>query len=220
MQRSKIIKDLIMDKINILQALESLDLMLEDAKDSKIEEWVKNELNGYKDEKDIPDYRKVKSILIADVQVGYNLFKNIEIPVSDNKANDVINNINILEPVSKIVQYAKAEDEQENHSLCLDTNSAVINQCNFVNGQVIRASRKLGVYTFHNILAVIKDKLIQIFRELEKNYGNLDDLYIDFSDNEKKDIILNSIFTNVQNDSITIGNNNEIKGSNIGDNND
>ena len=41
-KRSKIIKDLIMDKINVLQAMQSLSFMLEDINDaeSKIKKWV------------------------------------------------------------------------------------------------------------------------------------------------------------------------------------
>lgn len=59
-KRSKIIKDLIMDKINVLQAMQSLSFMLEDINDaeSEIKKWVNNEINGYKNQSDIPEYRK------------------------------------------------------------------------------------------------------------------------------------------------------------------
>ena len=37
-----------MDNINILQAMQSLDFILEDIDDEEIKKWVSNELNGYK----------------------------------------------------------------------------------------------------------------------------------------------------------------------------
>ena len=68
---------------------------------------------------------------------------------------------------------------------------------------------------------MIKDKLLEIFKMLEKNYGNLDDLYIDFSDNLKKDKIAKALISIVNNDnSIRIGNNNQFKDSVIGDENE
>ena len=68
---------------------------------------------------------------------------------------------------------------------------------------------------------MIKDKLLEIFKILEKNYGNLDALYIDFSDNLKKDEIAKALISVVNNDnSIKIGNNNQFKDSVIGDENE
>ena len=56
-KRSIIIKDLIMDKINVLQAMQSLYFMLEDINDTEIKKWVNSEINGYEDKKKIPSYR-------------------------------------------------------------------------------------------------------------------------------------------------------------------
>ena len=85
-KRSKIIKDLIMDKINVLQAMQSLYFILEDIDDLEINDWVNNEINGYDKEAKIPEYRKVSTILIGDVQVGYVIYSNVNIPIADKKA--------------------------------------------------------------------------------------------------------------------------------------
>lgn len=84
--RSKIIKDLIMNKINVLQAMQSLYFMLEDIDDLEINNWVNNEMNGYAKDTKIPEYRKVNTILIGDVQVGYTIYNNVNIPIADEKA--------------------------------------------------------------------------------------------------------------------------------------
>ena len=82
-KRSKIIKDLIMDNINVLQAMQSLALMLEDIDNKEIKNWVKNEINGYQKDDDIPNYRKANTMLIGNIQVGYAIYNHINIPLSD-----------------------------------------------------------------------------------------------------------------------------------------
>lgn len=219
-KRSKIIKDLIMDNINVLQAMQSLDFMLEDIEDKEIRKWVNNELNGYKKDKDIPNYRNANAILIGNVQVGYSLYKNINIPLSDLKAIEMFTKIKIREPISTIMQMAKAENESEDHSLALEVNTVLVNHYQQTNGDVISAHRKLSLYTYNNIIAIIKDKLLEIFKVLENNYGNLDELYIDFSDNSKKDEVVKKIESIVYTDnSINIGDNNKFKDSIVGDEN-
>lgn len=219
-KRSKIIKDLIMDNINVLQAMQSLDFMLEDIEDKEIRKWVNNELNGYKKDKDIPNYRNANAILIGNVQVGYSLYKNINIPLSDLKAIEMFTKIKIREPISTIMQMAKAENESKDHSLALEVNTVLVNHYQQTNGDVISAHRKLSLYTYNNIIAIIKDKLLEIFKVLENNYGNLDELYIDFSDNSKKDEVVKKIESIVYTDnSINIGDNNKFKDSIVGDEN-
>lgn len=219
-KRSKIIKDLIMDNINVLQAMQSLDLILEDIDDKEIKDWVNNEINGYQKGDNIPNYRKANTMLIGNIQVGYAIYNNINIPLSDTKAIDAFTKLEIREPISTIIQMAKAENESKSHSLVLEANIVLVNHYQKTNGDVISAHRELSIYAYNNILGMIKDKLLDIFRILEKNYGNLDELYIDFSDTLKKDEIAKELVSIVYNDnSIKIGNNNQFKDSIVGDEN-
>lgn len=87
-KRSKIIKDLIMNRIDVLQAMQSLYFMLEDIDDLEIKDWVNNEINGYNEKAKIPEYRKVNAILIGDIQVGYAVYNNVNIPIVNKKAFD------------------------------------------------------------------------------------------------------------------------------------
>lgn len=182
--RSKIIKDIILNNIDILQALQSLNFILEDIDNEEIKNWVNKELNGFDEDSNIPKYREIQAALIGDVLVYRVLYKNIPIPVK--KASDIYNKIQVREPVSVIMQFAKAENETKSHSLSLEVNTALVNKYKSINGTVINAQQMLGLYSYNNVLAIIKDKLLEIFKVLENNYGNLDELYIDFSDNEKK----------------------------------
>lgn len=219
-KRSKIIRDLIMDKISVLQAMQSLDFILEDIQEKKIKKWVKNELNGYQENDQIPDYRILDAIVIGNVQVGYALYSNISIPISDKEVLEKLTKVEIGDPISKIIQLAKAENETDDHYLALNVNIGLINHYQQTNGDVIQAQRRLGIYAYNSIISQIKDKLLEIFKILEKNYGNLDELYINFSDDKKKEETKQKIEKVIFNDnSIKIGNNNKIDKSIVGDKN-
>ena len=102
----------------------------------------------------------------------------------------------------------------------MDENIEIFNQYKLTHGYVIRARRELSIYAYNNILSTIKDKILNIFKLLEENYGNLDELYIDFSDSSKKEVVIKEIEQIVYNDnSINIGDGNEFNSSVVGDNN-
>ena len=219
-KRSKIIKDLIMNRIDVLQAMQSLYFMLEDIDDLEIKDGVNNEINGYNEKAKIPEYRKVNAILIGDIQVGYAVYNNVNIPIVNKKAFDFFSIVEINNPISTLMKMAEAENESKNHTLFLDANLAIVNQYKVTNGSVIRARRELSIYAYNNILSTIKDKILSIFKLLEENYGNLDELYIDFSDSSKKEVVIKEIEQIVYNDnSINIGDGNEFNNSVVGDNN-
>lgn len=94
--------------------------------------------------------------------------------------------LEINDPISALIKMAEAENESEEHSLYLDANTLLVDNYKSINGTVIRARRKLSIYSYNNILSIIKDKVLDIFKLLEYNYGNLDELYIDFLMFKKK----------------------------------
>ena len=220
-KRSKIIKDLISNKIDVLQAMQSLSFMLDDIDDLKIKNWVNCELNGYEEKDTIPEYRKTNTMLIGNIQVGYSLYQNVNIPLTDPEAIKTLNKYEIKDPLSNIILMAKAENENDNHSLALEVNSILVNKYQQTNGEVIHAKRVLSLYEYNSIIATIKDKLLEIFKKLDNTYGNLDELYIDFSNIEQRNKIIEDLITIVYNDnSINMGNNNTLKNSIIGDQNE
>ena len=61
MKRSQIIIELIKDEVNVVQAMDILNLLLQDIKDKKIKKWLDNEINGYSKESELPEYRVLKA---------------------------------------------------------------------------------------------------------------------------------------------------------------
>lgn len=215
MKRSKIIIELIKDEINVVQAMDILNLLLQNISDKKIKQWLNNEINGYNTKDKVPEYRIIKTNLKGNFVAGNYKCTNQDIPIKPEYAKEY-STIRITSSVYEISQFSIAEKESKEHCLMIPLHAVIAQDISMINGEVISAYRELSLYSHTNILAKIKSKLIKIFIELEKKYGNLDDYYIDFSNDKKgKEVIQN--ITNIINDnSIHIGNDNKIESSNVG----
>ena len=69
-----------------------------------------------------------------------------------------------------------------------------------------------------NIFPKVENKLLDILRYLEKQFGNLNELDIDVNNKSEQELkeIVNHIYVLLYNDqSVTIGNDNEFNNSNI-----
>ena len=223
MKRSKIIVELIKDEINVVQAMDILNILLEDIKDKKIKKWLNNEINGYNDEKDIPDYRIINAEITGNYIVGtlYNglQFTNQPIPIAPEYVEEYTK-VKVLSGINEIFQMASTEKENENHCLITPIHLLLAQKISIINGEILSANKKLSIYAFTNISNKIKSMIIKILVELENKYGNLDDYYIDFSnskiENEVSQNITNIIFDN----STHIGDKNKIEKSNVGTGNE
>ena len=81
MKRSQIIIELIKDEINVVQAMDILNLLLQDINDKKIKKWLENEINGYEKGKDVPQYRVLKANIVGDYIGGRVKCSSKDIPI-------------------------------------------------------------------------------------------------------------------------------------------
>lgn len=219
MKRSKVIIELIKDEINVVQAMDILNILLQDLNDEKIKSWLNNEINGYEKDQEIPEYRIVEANIVGNYIVG-NIYHGLQctnqpIPIKPEIIKEYTK-INIYSGLNEILQMSIAEKESEKHCLAIPLHTLLAQEISLIDGQIISANRVLSLYAYTNILNKLKSKVIKIFSELEKKYGNLDDYYIDFS-NKKEEKAVIKIITNIINDhSIHMGDNNKIEKSNVG----
>lgn len=214
-KRSKIIIELIKDEINVVQAMDILNLLLQDLTDKKIQSWLDNEINGYQEKDKIPEYRIVNCNIKGDYIVGRVKCTNKDIPIKSELAKEY-STVKVICSIYEISQYSLAEKESKDHCLMIPLHAVLANQISLINGEVISAYRKLSIYSHTNILPKIKSKVLKIFLELEKKYGNLDDYYIKFSNKEKEKEVIQNITNIITDNSIHIGNDNQIESSNVG----
>lgn len=219
MKRSKIIIDLVRDEITVIQAINILKLLLQDCKNEKILNWLNREIDGYSNEDEIPKYRKVSCNVVGNVKSGYLVVSKMNIPVKEEYKKFVMN-YDVRCGLNSVYQYSLAEEKEENHHLVLDMPLDYINAASLINGEITHARRELSIYAFTNILNDLKPIVLNIYMELERNYGNLDDYYIDMNDIEKSQQINNYIINILEDNSIRLGDSNTIKNSIIGENNE
>lgn len=219
MKRSKIIIDLVRDEITVIQAINILKLLLQDCKNEKILNWLNREIDGYSNEDEIPKYRKVSCNVVGNVKSGYLVVSKMNIPVKEEYKKFVMN-YDVRCGLNSVYQYSLTEEKEENHHLVLDMPLDYINAVSLIDGEITHARRELSIYAFTNILNDLKPIVLNIYMELEKNYGNLDDYYIDMNDREKSQQINNYIINILEDNSIRLGDSNTIKNSNIGENNE
>lgn len=219
MKRSKIITDLVRDEITVVQAMNILKLLLQECKNKEILNWLDKEINGYGENDDIPKYRILSCNVVGNIKSGYLIASQVNIPIKEEFKKYVLN-YEVRFGLNSIYQYAVAEEKTEKHNLSLDMPLDYINSASLINGEVTHARRELGIYAFTNILNDLKPMILNIFIELEKNYGNLDDYYIEMNDKKKNKAINQYIINILEDNSIKMGDNNIIKNSNVGDYNE
>lgn len=219
MKRSKIIIDLIKNEIDISQALEILSLLLEDIKDKKIKNWVNKEINGYDSKDELPPYRIVNASLTGTLKSYTQVISHVNIPIDPNEEK-ILSKHKVLCGINELLQMSEAEKENDQHSLYIPVNIAYINTVALIDDsfEITHASLHLSLYAYTNIIGKLKSKILSILKELEKNYGNLDEYYIDFSSSKKENIVSQKII-NIIYKPVSIGDDNKIDKSIIGDDN-
>ena len=216
MKRSQIIIELIKDEINVVQAMDILNLLLQDIKDKKIKKWLENEINGYSKENELPEYRILEANIKGNYIGGRIKCTNQDIPIKPEYVKEYTK-VKVTSPISEIMQLSIAEKESKEHCLGIPLHQVLVQQISLVNGEVISARRELSIYAHTNLLSLIKSKVLKIFVELEKKYGNLDNYYIDFSNQKAEKEIVKEITNIIYTDnSVHIGNDNNIEKSNVG----
>lgn len=213
--------DLINDKIDIIKAFQLLSLLLEDLDNKKIKNWLNFELNGYPKDADVPKYRVINASIVGVIIAYKKVIYNYNIPLPTEERVKLCKHT-VRNSILEIVNYSKAEVESDKHYLLSPIDLEYINHVALINdAEITHASLRLNMYGYTNILNILKNKLIDILKNLEKQYGNLDEYYVNFKTNENKkgteEVILKIIFND---NSINLGNNNKINKSKVGNYND
>lgn len=220
-KRSKILIDLINDKIDVKKAFQILSLLLEDIENTDIENWMKYEIYGYPKDIVVPEYRIINASIIGTVKTYTMIINNYDIPVplEDKKA---LCKHNVRDSVAEIAQYALAEEQSEKHCLLSPIDIGYINSVALIqDAEITHANIQFSMYGYTNVLNLLKDKLIEIFKKLEKQYGCLDDYCIEFENEKDKNDTSKQLLKIIYNDySVKIGDNNKLDKNVVGNLND
>lgn len=218
MAKSQIIKDLANNNVTLDVALSRLLLIAADISNKELTVWAENELNGYSDSKDLPEYRIAKhtQFLYSGINGRYSL-TNAPLPLLSiiKGVEPEMFYVPVLAGVRTIEKYANNALGQE-YGKDLTWASSLVYK--FSGIQCYSIKQVVPINHFENIINSLKTKLIKILIEIEKAYGCLDEL--DINTDEKNSDEIKEINATINNyiyvdKSVKIGDKNKFEESDI-----
>lgn len=189
MPKSQIIKDIVEDSVPLSKSLYRLYVLSLDVKNTKLSEWALSELKGYQKTDNIPEYRKTKSANFTYSGLNGNFqVKNIHLPLGwiPEELHDALINVHSCEGIELIENYAK---EQNGMGIDRSDLSGFVRKATDGTVQCTSITQHIPQSLYSGICAEVKSKMIQALIELERKYGNLDNLGIDISNKKPQEII-------------------------------
>lgn len=218
MAKSKIIKELANNDISLDVALSRLLIIAYDLDNEELALWAENELNGYKKDDAVPNYRIIHSshFLYSGINGSFQV-NSQPLPIEQflPDIDEGIFSVCMKGGIATIEQSINGGDE---HTFVRDF-TVLAGKIKKVSGIICtKIIQDIPTNEVQNILCCLKTTLMKIFIKLDKTYGCLDDMDIETS-NYDADLVkqTNAIINNYiyVNNSISIGDRNKIDGSNI-----
>lgn len=182
MAKSKILKELANNEIDLEVALSRLMIIASDINNNELCEWAENELNGYSSTEKVPPYRVlgIGSITYSGIN-GRMQMTNQPLPVTafTPKERELITETRITQSISSLQKFAApGSKEKVGRDLTFLAESFYQHQgvkCFSISMQYSHAD-------FVGVLSRIRTKLLSVFLQLDKEFGNLNELDINISE--------------------------------------
>ena len=189
MPKSQIIKDIVEDAVPLAKSLYRLYVLSLDVKNNKLSEWALSELKGYQKTDSIPEYRKTKSanFTYSGINGRFQVSK-IHLPIGwiPEELLDRLINIDASEGIDLIENFAR---EQNGMAIDRSDLAGFVSKATKGDVQCTSINQHIPQSFYAGICAEVKSKMIQALFELERKYGNLDNLGIDISNKKPQELI-------------------------------
>lgn len=181
--------------------------------------WVNGELEGYKDEKILPPYRIFKGNITGNYFVNFTMQYNRQpVPLQfliPKEQIDELSTIRIIDGIGAIQNILQGEN-RENYGRVIPTeycHAISTDELQITGMRVSVPSNRMD-----GIVSQVKTKLVDVIMKLEKEFENLDELDIrsQIEENKSASHVINIIENIIYDESIKIGDKNQIKKSNLG----
>lgn len=177
MAKSKLIKDITTNSISVEEGLQRALIITYDLDNEPLQRWLQNELNGYSIDEELPLYRK--KIQCVTYYSGFHGHLNIThqpLPSGyvDSKLRDLITETDIKEAIRVIERVVKT-----NETMAVPLTDLAGHIAAKTGVRCYRIFKEISISSFEEIMSKVKNKLIMILLDLEKEFGDLDSLDID-----------------------------------------
>lgn len=223
MAESKIILDLANSTADTITALKRAKVLFGQLGRQELNQWVANELTGYPDDAELPDYRIVEGYPIVSYTRGslssYTKYTNL--PLSLGKMPDdmqkSIRSVELRDGIAALRVLADSTNDIAK-TIPAEIYPAIAKYNNDPFMMVYSAQTIVSKQLIQNVFSTIENRLLDALILLEKEFGSLDNLDIDTTTKTPDEIerIEQSVYVMIFNDnSVTIGNNNRFKNTDI-----
>lgn len=227
MAKSKIIKDLANGEVNTITALKRAKVLVSALNNAEISKWLDYEISGYPEDAAVPSYRKTHGSLMGSYFKGsmasHMTWTNVSLPLGEmpDEIKEALLRVefqNGVESLKTLAEKSQAAGTEISKSIPADFFPAIARFNNDPYMIITSARVVVGEHIISNIFSVVENKLLDMLMILEKEFGCLDELDIDTTTKSEEEIeaVNNRILVLVFNDnSVTIGDGNKIKGTTI-----
>jgi len=220
MAKSKIIKQIARGEVNTETALKQLKLLLAEFPDQNLLTWVNKELTGYDKADELPAYRSFAGTLKGSY-LNYSIHvRNVGIPLGADAPEAISKFCNTVEFRESLSALRLLAERDSNGELGVNVppdffpllmKYSLLTMTALLNARVIVGSASIA-----NVFSEVDNRILDILMLLEREFGCLDELDIDLKDKTQEEVedIQRQISVYIYNDnSIHIGDNNNLKGS-------
>jgi len=219
MKKSKMLKDFAQNKIELETILKQLKLLLVDLEKDELVKWIDYEIEGYPTSSEVPKYREYPGILKGSFLNYGAQCKNVPIPLKSDTPEIVKESTRKVAFREGVSALKKLKESSGSVYASIPGDLLIsIQQCAAVSmTYLMKAEIEVSDTVPYSILSAIENKVMDILLLLEKEFGSLDELYLDLTgkDNDEIEKIANNITIIIYDKHVEIGNDNVIKNSKI-----
>ena len=179
MAKSKILKELASNQTSLDVVLSRLIIIASDIEDIKLQEWALNELNGYSKNENVPEYRQLQGELIYSGINGRLMVNKLHLDIGflDKDFQEIVLQPFVVSNGISLLLSGLENGEIFSKDMTFLSSQVYKNSATITGAiQATNIALVFNKAQIQNIISNVRTKLLQIFLELDKNYGNLDEL--------------------------------------------
>lgn len=189
--------DCINSKVQLSDLLRKCLYLAHKIKNENFIRWVNDELNGYKNTDEIPEYRILNCVVKGDFTDGYNIWKNYPIDIT-KFPEPVQKNYGVMRVANSV---SSIEELTSHDSIMMerpwDTHIVSLISKGFTHQYVMRIWSESPAHLYTAILDGIKTRILQFTLEVESKISNIEDIKLSNLNDEQKEKIAHIFNTNI-----------------------
>lgn len=201
-----IISDIADSKIKIGDLLRKTHILAFKLQNENLKNWLDNEVKGYSDDDELPQYRKLSAVLFGQITqnrgfAGLAQHSHFRLPVDhlDDKIKSLIQSWNCFNPIAEIQGIIDAQSNEGCvHVTCNTKIIPLIQQGLERNVYINQIWLEIQIYDLVNIIESVKNQLLEIMLNVDSEL----DLGVDFNipqDRQRVNKVVNNITAGVAN---------------------